>query len=322
MNQMYLPTINNSELHMQSNLSLQSANLGSPIKHAFIELVKDVKAIESDKFKLFTDRHQKLLNPRVNTFLANLNVFTQQSALSDPAFAKNPYLQVLLDESHNHIHPAFWSSQMPNMTPKDYFIGVLNRIGEDIIKNKCALKCASWKKELAIQTNQQKTNVDKLLKKHKQMKCEYIELPFVPDRTLCINLTLEQKEASYPTVLKSFLKMCHGAEGLQGKLCDMQWRFVKGLDGVPTAHILMYVVGDDIDYAPLLNTNWNKVCIEKGLCTSSSQIQIRSIHCYQGNGLASKRWKNLIDSCQAPLEFYRYQANGLSHVWKTYTGNI
>ena len=314
--------IQNFELHMQSNLSLQSTNLSSPIQYVFIELIKDAKAIESDKFKLFTDKQKKQLSPRVYTFFANLNVLSQQSTLFDSAFAKDPYLQVLFNESRNPIHPNFWGGQIPYLTMMNYCFDVFNRLGEAIRKNKCALEFASWKQELAIKTNQQKTNAGNLLKKHKQMKCEYIELPCVPDNTLCVNRIPEQMEASYPTTLKSFLKICHRAEELQGKLCDVHWRFVKGLDGIPTAHILMYLIGDDINYAPLLSANWNKVCIEKGLCTSSSQIQIRSIHCYQGNGLTSKYWKSLIDSCQAPLEFYRYQANGLSHVWKSYTGNI
>ncbi|VXA84826.1 conserved hypothetical protein [Acinetobacter sp. 8I-beige] len=319
MNQMILPTINNFDFNTPCNLNIQPLNFYSSQQQAFIEMNKDAKAIESGKFKLTIN---KQINPQAISLINNLRILSHQNMFSNPACEINPYLQVLFDESQNHIHSTYWSGQMPNLSYQDYFIGSFNRIGEALTKNKCALKCASWRKELAIQTNQQKTNTDKLLKKYKQMKCEYIELPFVPDRTLCVNLTLEQKEASYPTVLKSFLKMCHGAEGLQGTLCDMQWRFVKGLDGVPTAHILMYVVGDDINYAPLLSNSWNKVCIEKGLCTHSSQIQIRSIHCYQGNGLASKHWKNLIDSCQAPLEFYRYKVNGLSHVWKSYTGNI
>lgn len=319
MNQMFLPTINNFDFNNHCNLNIQPMNINFSQHQSFIEMSKGAKAIESGKLK-FTINKQ--INPQVISLIDNSRMLGQQDIFYNPGYEINSHLQVLFNESQNYVHSSFWNGQMPYLSYLDYYSGSFHRISENFIKNKCALKNASVKKELAIQTNQQKTNVDKLLKKHKQMKCEYIELPFVPDRTLCVNLTQEQKEASYPNVLKSFLKICHGAEGLQGKLCDMQWRFVKGLDGVPTAHILMYVIGDDINYAPLFNTNWNRVCIEKGLCTNASKIHIQSIHCYEGNGLSKKQWKNLIDSCQAPLEFYRYKANGLGHVWKSYTGNV
>lgn len=316
---MILPTINNFDFNTPCNLNIQPLNFYSSQQQAFIEMIKNAKAIESGKFKWAIN---KQINLQAISLINNLRMLSNQNMFSNPTFEINPYLQVLFDESQNHIHPAFWSNQMPNLTPRDYSIGVFNRIGEYMLKNKCALKYASWKKELAIQTNQQKTKFDRLLKKHKQMNCVYFELSFVPDPTLYVNHTPEQIEANNPTVLKSLLKLCHGAEEFHSKLCDSQWRFVKGLNGIPTAHVLMYVVGDEINLVPNLNSNWNKICIEKGLCCSSSQIQIRTIHCYQGNGHASKYWKNLIDSCQAPLEFYRYQAYGLSHVWKSYTGNV
>lgn len=319
---MISPIIQNFEFNTQSNFSLQSINLGLSIKQALIELVKDAKSMEKGNFKLFSDKQETQIHPKVIDFFIHLKLLSQQLVLSNPTHLKNPYLQALLNESQNLSHSFFWGGQMPYLALNDYCIDSINRLTENIMIKECALKFSVWKSEINIQTTEKKRKFDGLLKKHKQLNCIFIELPCIADQIISGNRTLEQKEAFWIIVVKLFLKKCHSSEVLENQLCDVQWRFVKGLDGILTAHILIYVVGEKINDLSFLTTYWNEAIIEKGLNIISTYIPIQNIYCYQGNGLASKQWKNLIDCCQAPLEFYRYKANGLSYVWKAYTGNV
>lgn len=321
MNQMILPTINNFEFSNPSILNIQTENIHSAQHQLFIEIIKDAKSIEKGSFKLFVDKPKTQISPNAFGYVNHLKMLSHQHIFSNPACEVNPYLRASFEESLNPIHQAFWGAHIP-YTTLDYFTDTFNRIGENIVKKKCALMFNTQKTKLNQQNAEQKRKFDIGIKKHKQMNCIFIEFPCMTNQIIQVNRSIEETEAFLVTVTKSFLKKCHGSGVFENKLCDMQWRFVKSLDGVPTAQILMYVIGDETNYSSLLHQYWIDTCIEKGLNIFSQNYSIKHIHNYQGNGIASKQWKNLLDCYQAPLEFYRYKANGLSYIWKTYTGNV
>lgn len=318
---MILPTINNSDFSSPSILNIQPVYTYSAQHQFFIEIIKDARSIEKGRFKLFVDKPKTQISPNAFGFFNRLKVLSHQHIFSNPACEVNPYLLASFEESLNPIHQAFWGNHI-TYPPFEYINDTLDRLGKNIVKSKSALKLNTQQAELKAQNAEQKRKCDINIKEHKQMNCIFIEFPCMTNQIIQATRNIEEMEAFLVTVTKSFLKKCHGSEFFENKLCDMHWRFVKSLDGVPTAQILMYVIGDEKNYSSLLHQYWIDTCIEKGLNIFYQIHSIKHIHSYQGNGIANKQWKNLLDFYQAPLEFYRYKANGLSYVWKTYTGNV
>ena len=318
---MILPTINNFDFSSPSVLNIQPVYTDSVQHQLFIENIKDAKSIEKGNLKLLINRRKNQINPKILQSINHLIMLPQYSFLLNSTYEVNPYLRASIEESLNPTHQAFWGNHIA-YPPFEYINDTFDRLGKNIVKSKSALKLNTQQAELKAQNAEQKRKCDISIKEHKQMNCIFIEFPCMTNQIIQANRSIEETEALLPTVTKSFLKKCHGSEFFENKLCDMQWRFVKSLDGVPTAQILMYVIGDEKNYSSLLHQYWIDTCIEKGLNIFYQIHSIKHIHSYQGNGIANKQWKNLLDFYQAPLEFYRYKANGLSYVWKTYTGNV
>lgn len=318
---MILPTINSFDFSNPSVLNIQPIDTYSAQHQLFIENIKDAKSIEKGNLKLLTTTHKNQTNLKVLQLINRLIMLPQYNFLLNSTYELNPYLQASIEESLNSTHQAFWGNHIA-YPPLEYINDTLDRLGKNIVKSKSALKLNTQQAELQAQNAEQKRKCDISIKKHKQMNCIFIEFPCMTNQIIQVTHSIEEKEAFLVTVTKSFLKKCHSSDVFKNKLCDMQWRFVKSLNGVPTAQILMYVIGDETNYSSLLHQYWIETCIEKGLNIFSQNHSIKHIHSYQGNGIANKQWKNLLDFYQAPLEFYRYKANGLSYIWKTYTGNV
>lgn len=318
---MILPTINNFDFSSPSVLNIQPVDTYSAQHQLFIEIIKDAKSIEKGSFKLFVDKPKTQINPKILQSINRLIMLPQYSFLLNSTYEVNPYLRTSIEESLNPSNQAFWGNHIA-YSPFEYINDTFDRLGKNIVKSKSALKLNTQQAELKAQTAEQKRKFDIILKKHKQMNCTFIELPCMTSQVTQLNRSIEETEAFLVTVVKAFLKKCHDTEVFENKLCDMEWRIVKDLNGVPTVQVLMYIIGEETNYSSLLHQCWLNTCIKKGLNIFSYNHPFKNIHCYQGNGLASKQWKNLLDFYQAPLEFYRYKANGLSYIWKTYTGNM
>ena len=227
----------------------------------------------------------------------------------------NPYLQVLLEDVQLPDHQLSYSD------PRIYINTTHSRLQHSILERKCALHAKKHRDVLNKESTQQKRNFTKLLKLHDQVNCYFLELPCLYSEWSQTCQTTEEKERLFIETVKSFLHKSHQAQVFHEKLCDLQWRIVKGLDGNLVAHVVMYVTGNNMNYEPEFQTLWASACSEKDP-SLNPQTYIHSAFCYTGGEVLNNQWKHIFDRSQLPLKLYYYQSRYVSYMWTRYTGNI
>lgn len=231
-------------------------------------------------------------------------------------FEPHPHLKAFHQFSLQNIGVVTSPQPIPNYIFEnnfDFFRGQL-------YVAKAKLQANKYEAQVQKLRNEQKTVFRRVMQTQDQANCIFLELPLITQTDPPHYETQEQAEKDSVKVLKNYFQWLHGAKQLRGILSDIQWRIVKGLDHKLTAQAFIYILGDEIDYLPLLKEQWEFTC---------SDYQFQGIfpepkhtHCYDGQGIVQKTWLQLIERVHEPLGFYRYKGNGITYLWKEYTGNV
>ncbi|RZG68421.1 hypothetical protein EXE25_05030 [Acinetobacter bouvetii] len=185
---------------------------------------------------------------------------------------------------------------------------------------KAQLQANKYEAQVQKLRNEQKTVFRRVMQTQDQANCIFLELPLITQTDPPHYQTQEEAEKDSVKLLKKYFQWLHGAKQLSGILSDIQWRIVKGLDHKLTAQAFIYILGDEIDYLPLLKEQWEFTCLDFHL--QGIFPVPRHTHCYNGQGIIQKTWLQLIERVHEPLGFYRYKGNGITYVWKEYAGNV
>lgn len=288
--------------------------------HGLFEAIKFAKLIEKGQLKIFKDKKRNVVNSQIYILIELLRRLSHLKLPLDSSIQLNPYLQLLTEEATNPIHSHYFSG-LSNFSEYEYIFALIERLTAAFTKSKCALASIKFNNELTLQTSDLKKAYDKLLKKHQQINCCFIEIPFL-ELWKPIAMSNEIAESQLIKTVKNFLKSCHSSHAFAKKLCDIQWRFIENLNGLITAQILVYVIGDENNYQTDFFECWRAVCTKSKLNIHHQNIVFSTYHSYQGNGVANKQWKNRLDSSQASLHLYHQKSKSLSYLWRSYTGNV
>ena len=269
--------------------------------------------IEKGIFKPFNRDKQKMPTPSCSKFFSQLR--NLQQLQRDFTLTMNPYLQVLFEDMILPDHHFQYSD------PTAYITETHSRLQRSILSNKCALHAQKHRDVLNKEVTFQKSNFTKLLKLHEQVDCYFLELPSLYKDWSQTCQTTEEKERLFVEATKNFLHKSHQSQSFHEKLCNMQWRVVKGLNGNLVAQVVMYVTGNSINYESEFQTLWASACSEKDP-SLNAQAYIQSMFCYTGGEQLNKQWKHIFDQYQLPLKLYYYQSRHVSYMWKEYTGNV
>ncbi|WP_333661194.1 hypothetical protein [Acinetobacter sp.] len=233
----------------------------------------------------------------------------------------NPYLSVVINESINYQHP--WNrvgNHLPNY--HYYFSAVHTRLVGELIKCKAGLNYQGWTNWLKESQREQHKIFDRLVKRHSQVNCMFMEVPYVKNTGLQLNATEETIERQFVRLIEHFCIVSRESRQFSSKLANIQWRIVKGLDQILSAHLLIYIIGEANDYLPLIRMIWENICSERCLTIGPLVNCPLKLHTYINNGVMNKKWLTAIKCYQSPLEFYRYKANGVNFEWKHFLGNV
>ncbi|MGQ4613115.1 hypothetical protein ACUIJ1_09455 [Acinetobacter junii] len=282
-------------------------------------LINFSKQLEQAKIKVYAKPTAACPYPAMNPLfvwaLQQAPLFAHFIDLFE-GFEPHPHLEGFRQFSLQNIGLVTSPQPIPNYIFEnnfDFFRGQL-------YVAKAKLQANKYEAQVQKLRNEQKTVFRRVMQTQDQANCIFLELPLITLTDPPHYQTQEEAEKESIKVLKKYFQWLHGAKQLSGILSDIQWRIVKGLDHKLTAQAFIYILGDEIDYLPLLKEQWEFTC---------SDYQLRGIfpepkhtHCYDGQGIVQKAWLQLIERVHEPLGFYRYKGNGITYVWKEYTGNV
>lgn len=284
------------------------------------EAISILKKIERGQVGVYSNRNKGIFNPSFVQLMSLLPEFTRLTPLIEK-FKFTPYLLVLINESMNYQHA--WN-RVDNHLPEYhyYFQATHTRLVGEMIKCKAGLNYRNAAIYLNDQYRNQRNIFENSLKKHGQMNCLFIEIPYIKMNGLQLNLSEDAIERKFVTSMEYFCAALRNHSELKNKLASIQWRIVKGLNQALSAHLLIYITGDACDYLPLVRTVWPIICIERALSLDPIVNCHIALHSYINNGIMNQQWLTTLKRYQSPLEFYRYKANGISFEWKSYPGNL
>lgn len=282
-------------------------------------LIDFLKQLEQDKIKVFPKPTSAYPNPSMNPLcyfaLQQMPLFSYFVDLFS-GFEANPYLNVFQKFAVENLQLLRSPQQIPNYMWENLFC----RLRADLYIAKAKLQADKYEAQVQKLRNEQKTVFRRVMQSKYQANCIFLELPIIAQIDPPHYQTQEDAEKVSIKVLKQYFQWLHKPGQLTEKLYDIQWRIVKGLNHKLTAQAFLYILGDEMDYLPLLEEQWKFVC---------GDYQLQGIfpkpnytHCYDGQGLAQKAWLQLIERVHEPLGFYRYKGNGITYAWKAYTGNV
>ena len=282
-------------------------------------VINVIKQLEQDKIKVYAKPTAACPYPAMNPLFAwvlqQAPLFAHFIDLFE-GFEPHPHLKAFHQFSLQNIGVVTSPQPIPNYIFEnnfDFFRGQL-------YVAKAKLQANKYEAQVQKLRNEQKTVFRRVMQTQNQANCIFLELPLITQTDPPHYQTQEQAEKDSVKVLKNYFQWLHGAKQLRGILSDIQWRIVKGLDHKLTAQAFIYILGDEIDYLPLLKEQWELTCLEFHL---QSVFPIpKHNHCYDGQGIVQKTWLQLIERVHEPLGFYRYKGNGITYVWKEYTGNV
>ena len=284
-----------------------------------LAIIHTMKQLEQDKIKVFPKatalNPYPLMNPLCSWMLQQVKIFAIYTDLFE-GFEVHPHLKAFHKFAVDNI--SLMTSPQP--IPAHIFENNFNFLRGELYIAKAKLLANKYESQVQKLRNQQKTVFRRVMQTQDQANCIFLELPFISQIDPPHYQTQEEAEKDSVKVLKKYFQWLHGVKQLSGILSDIQWRIVKGLDHKLTAQAFIYILGDEIDYLPLLKEQWELVCLDYQL--QGIFPEPKHAHCYDGQGIVQKAWLQLIERVHEPLGFYRYKGNGITYVWKEYTGNV
>lgn len=282
-------------------------------------LIDFQKKLERDTIKVFPKPTAAYPNPFMNSLcyfaLQQIPLFCHFIDLFD-GFEANPYLRVFHKFAVENSQLMRSLHQVPNHIWENLF----QRLRAELYTAKAKLQANKYEAEIQKLRNEQKAVFRRVMQTQDQANCIFLELPLIAQTDPPHYQTQEDAEKDSAKVLKKYFQWLHTAPELRGRLFDIHWRIIKGLDHKLTAQAFIYILGDKIDYLPLLKEQWELTCSDYQL--QGILPEPKHLHCYDGQGLVQKAWSQLIERVHEPLRFYRYKGNGITYVWKEYTGNV
>lgn len=283
------------------------------------ELIDFQKKLERDTIKVFPKPTAAYPNPFMNSLfyfaLQQISPFSHFINLFD-GFEANPYLRVF----HKFAVENSQLMRSVHQVPNHIWESLFQRLRAELYTAQAKLQTNKYEAKIQKLCNEQKTVFRRVMQTQDQANCIFLELPLITQTNPSHYQTQEDAEKQSIKVLKKYFQWLHGAKQLRGILTDIQWRIVKGLDHKLIAQAFIYILGDKEDHLPLLKEQWELVCMDYQL---QGIFPIpRHTHCYDGQGIVQKSWVQLIERVHEPLSFYRYKGNGITYVWKEYTGNV
>lgn len=306
------------------NLSFDIKITRPPYANGYFEqtafgLIDFQKKLEQDTIKVFPKPTLAYPNPLMNPLcyfaLQQMPLFSQFVDLFN-GFETNPYLKVF------HKFAVENSQLMRSLQPVPNHIweNLFRCLRAELYTAKAKLQANKFQAQIQKLRNEQKTVFRRVMQTQEQANCIFLELPLIAQTNPPHYMTQEDAEKDSVKVLKKYFQWLHASKQLAGKLYDIQWHIVKGLDNHLTAQAFIYILGDKIDYLPLLQEQWEIVCLDYQL--QGIFPEPKYTHCYDGQGTVQKAWLQLIERVHEPLGFYRYRGNSITYLWKEYTGNI
>lgn len=282
-------------------------------------LIDFLKKLEQDTIKVFSKPTAICPYPPMNPLcvwvLHQIPQFAHFIDLFD-GFEANPYLDVFHKFAVENSQLMISLQPVPNHMWENLF----RRLRAELYTAKANPQTKKFQAQIQKLRNEQKTIFRRVMQTQDQANCIFLELPLITQTDPPHYQTQEEAEKESVKVLKTYFQWLHGARQLTGKLSDIQWRIVKGLDHKLIAQAFIYILGDEIDYLPLLKEQWELTCSDYQL--QGIFPEPKHIHCYDGQGIVQKAWLQLIERVHEPLGFYRYKGNGITYAWKEYTGNV
>lgn len=310
----------NGNEHVQPTVILSPPSYNNSESYYILLILIDfLKKLEQDKIKVYPKPTAVCPFPLMNAVfmyvLQKMPLFAHFIHLFDK-FEVQPHLQVF----HKFAVENSQLTRTFQQVPSHIWENLFNRLRAELYAAKAQLQANKFQAQVQKLRNQQKTIFRSVMQTHEQANCYFLELPLVAEIDPPFVQTQEDAEKESVKVLKKYFQWLHGTKELSGILSDIQWRIVKGLDHKLTAQAFIYILGDEIDYLPLLKEQWELVCLDYQL--QGIFPEPKHTHCYDGQGIVQKTWLQLIERVHEPLSFYRYKGNGITYVWKEYTGNV
>lgn len=282
-------------------------------------LIDFLKQLEHDRIRVFPKPTAAYPHPFMNSLcyfaLQQISPFSYFIDLFD-GFETNPYLRVF----HKFAVENSQLMRVANQVPSHILENVFQRLRAELYIAKAKLQANKYEAEIQKLRNEQKTVFRRVMQTQDQANCIFLELPFISHVDPPHYQTQEEAEKDSAKVLKKYFQWLHTVPELRSRLFDIHWRIVKGLDQKLTAQAFIYILGDENDYLPLLKEQWEFVCSDYQL--QGIFPEPKHLHCYDGQGLVQNAWLQFIERIHEPLSFYRYKGNGITYVWKEYTGNV
>ena len=303
-----------------SNVTIARPAFGDILfSQAALGVINVTKQLEQDKIKVYAKPTAACPYPAMNPLFAwalqQALLFAHFIDLFE-GFEPHPHLKAFHQFSLQNIGVVTSPQPVPNYIFEnnfDFFRGQL-------YVAKAKLQANKYEAQVQKLRNEQKTVFRRVMQTQDQANCIFLELPLITQTDPPHYQTQEEAEKDSVKVLKKYFQWLHGAKQLSGILSDIQWRIVKGLDHKLTVQAFIYILGDEIDYLPLLKEQWELTCSDYQL--QGIFPEPKHTHCYDGQGIVQKAWLQLIERVHEPLGFYRYKGNGITYVWKEYTGNV
>jgi len=279
-----------------------------------------LQKIERGQVGVYSNKNKGIVNPMFIRLMCLLHEFNRLTPLIEK-FKFNSYLTTMLMESLNIQHA--WNHVGNHLPDYHYYLQATHtRLVGEMIKGKAGLIYQNSIKQLNDQYRNQRNIFESSIKKYGQLNCLFIEIPYVKINGLQLNLSEDAIERRFATSVEYFCASLKNHSELKNKLASIQCRIVKSLDQSLSAHLLIYITGDEYDYLPLIRSVWPNICIQRNLNIEPVVNCLNILHSYINNGIVNKQWLAVIRRYESPLEFYRYKANGISFEWKSYTGNL
>lgn len=282
-------------------------------------LIDFLKQLEHDRIRVFPKPTAAYPHPFMNSLcyfaLQQISPFSYFIDLFD-GFETNPYLRVF----HKFAVENSQLMRVANQVPSHILESVFQRLRAELYIAKAKLQANKYEAEIQKLRNEQKTVFRRVMQTQDQANCIFLELPFISHVDPPHYQTQEEAEKDSAKVLKKYFQWLHTVPELRGRLFDIHWRIVKGLDHKLTAQAFIYILGEENDDLPLLKEQWEFVCSDYQL--QGIFPEPKHLHCYDGQGLVQNAWLQFIERIHEPLGFYRYKGNGITYVWKEYTGNV
>lgn len=282
-------------------------------KLLFEQITSLMKAIELDQMK-WPSKCASSPASKKWQMLFNCIQLIQNFPSLPTGYLINPYINVFMHQASQITLNSNWQNQP---------IDVVKHIQTALYAEKAGLKAVIYKEKVNTQLTTQNRYFDQILRKHKHINCFLLDIPYSYTTDVISNTTMEQYESSFPPLLKKFFLALWQNPNFDQKLCDIQWRIVKGFDGKIIAQILIYIVGDGNIETSELRAIWKECCSELLPYIQDNTLYVHPpMTIYKEHALAKKQWKGLLKSYHKLLEYYHYKSSNITYEWKPYTGNI